>query len=671
MADGSINVDTKVNADTAKKQSKEASGALGGLEKVVKSLGKSISSAFSWKNLVDFGKESLTAAGAANVYATQIADLNTAFLGLQTTFGNALIPALGEALPCVDTVIQALTKLAEVVDKIQPGVIWLWDNFFEPIVEWTGGVVISVLEGLIDVLDNVADWCSKNEPVVRAMAIAVGVFAAAWAAVELGKFVINAGGVASMLKSLTKSINNATLAKLKDNAETVKLVAMYAKDFAVSLAKNIVNLAKEAAAWITSTAAKIANTVAQVAMTAATAAWNVVCTVASAVTTAFGAAVAFLTSPIGIVLLAIGALIAIVVLLVTHWEEIKAAALACWDKIVEVWGVVSQWFSENVIAPIVDFFTGLWETISNAAGLAWETVCGVWTAVSEWFDLNVIQPLTTFFSGLWEGISGAASSVWDAICGVWAAVSEWFDTNVIQPVSTFFSDLWDGISSAASSVWDTICGVWETVSEWFDLNVVQPVATFFSGLWEDISNAASGAWDGIKETFQAVAAWFDEHVISPVRTGFKDFINGLIRGVESFINFFIRGINSIISGINSIGFKLPDVLGGAQVGFHIPQISEVALPRLAAGAVIPPNREFMAVLGDQRHGNNIEAPERLLRQIAREEAGSCEIVAELREILAAVREGKVMMVGEQTLARVVSRAMTSQSRARGAAVIPV
>lgn len=405
--------------------------------------------------------------------------------------------------------------------------------------------------------------------------------------------------------------------------------------------------------------------------TAATAAWNVICTAASAVTTAFGAAVAFLTSPIGIVLLAIGALIAIVVLLVTHWEEVKAAVISCWDKIVEVWGVVSQWFNENVVEPIAAFFSGLWETISNAAGSAWDAICEIWTAVSEWFDLNVIQPVATFFTGLWDGIGGAASSVWDGICRVWETVSNWFDLNVIRPVTTFFSNLWDGIGSAASSVWDTICGAWTAAAEWFDLNVVQPVATFFSGLWENIGSAASGAWDGIKETFQAVAAWFDEHVISPVAGGFKDFINGLIGGVESFANFFIRGINSIIRGINSISFKLPDFLGGAQIGFHIPQISELKLPRLAMGAVIPPNREFMAVLGDQRHGNNIEAPEGLLRQIAREEAGSYEIVAELREILGAIREGKVLMVGEQTLATVVSRAMTNQSRARGAAVIPV
>ena len=48
--------------------------------------------------------------------------------------------------------------------------------------------------------------------------------------------------------------------------------------------------------------------------------------------------------------------------------------------------------------------------------------------------------------------------------------------------------------------------------------------------------------------------------------------------------------------------------GGGKFGINIPLVSRVALPRLASGAVIPPNREFMAVLGDQKSGTNIETP---------------------------------------------------------------
>ena len=46
-----------------------------------------------------------------------------------------------------------------------------------------------------------------------------------------------------------------------------------------------------------------------------------------------------------------------------------------------------------------------------------------------------------------------------------------------------------------------------------------------------------------------------------------------------------------------------------------------SIPALATGAVIPPNGEFLAVLGDQKKGRNLEAPENLIRQIVREESG--------------------------------------------------
>ena len=54
---------------------------------------------------------------------------------------------------------------------------------------------------------------------------------------------------------------------------------------------------------------------------------------------------------------------------------------------------------------------------------------------------------------------------------------------------------------------------------------------------------------------------------------------------------------------------------------NMPSLSRSSVPRLATGAVIPPNGEFLAVLGDQRHGRNLEAPEGLIRQIVREESG--------------------------------------------------
>lgn len=125
--------------------------------------------------------------------------------------------------------------------------------------------------------------------------------------------------------------------------------------------------------------------------------------------------------------------------------------------------------------------------------------------------------------------------------------------------------------------------------------------------------------DWIRNVWSAVVGFFNRY-IAPVFTAkfwldlAKNCGNGLIGGFEAAINgiigMFEKMINWIVDGINSIGFDIPDWLGGGHFGFNIPRASfgRVSIPRLAQGAVIPPNREFLAVLGDQKQGTNIEAP---------------------------------------------------------------
>ena len=86
-------------------------------------------------------------------------------------------------------------------------------------------------------------------------------------------------------------------------------------------------------------------------------------------------------------------------------------------------------------------------------------------------------------------------------------------------------------------------------------------------------------------------------------------MNGVIGFFEGFINKIIDGINFLREKINGLQIKIPKIGGGYNVfGFNFPELGEVKIPRLAQGAVIPPNKEFMAVLGDQKQGTNIETP---------------------------------------------------------------
>lgn len=266
-----------------------------------------------------------------------------------------------------------------------------------------------------------------------------------------------------------------------------------------------------------------------------------------------------------------------------------------------------------------------WEEIKEAAIHVWESIKEVWSAVGEWFSTNVIQPVLGFFSELWDNVTEAASGAWAKIQEIWTVVSEWFNTTVVEPVKKFFTDLWEAITKLASDAWETISKTWEIVSEWFNEHVITPVQKFFTDMWDAVQKKASDIWEGIKNVWKEAGSWFEEHVTTPLGNAWeavvgtiKNAVNSVIGKVEGMLNAVIRGINWLIDQLNRIKFDVPDWvpgIGGQSLGFNISHVSEVNLPRLANGAVIPPNQQFAAILGDQRSGKNLEAPASLIRQM--------------------------------------------------------
>ena len=121
--------------------------------------------------------------------------------------------------------------------------------------------------------------------------------------------------------------------------------------------------------------------------------------------------------------------------------------------------------------------------------------------------------------------------------------------------------------------------------------------------WNAIVDWVKGAWNAVKD--------FWNRYIAPVFTAKwwadlgKKALNGLISVFEQGINFIIDMINVFIRGIDKVISAVGNIFGG---DWGVATIPKVKIPRLAQGAVIPPNREFLAVLGDQKQGTNIEAP---------------------------------------------------------------
>ena len=398
---------------------------------------------------------------------------------------------------------------------------------------------------------------------------------------------------------------------------------------------------------------------------------------------------------------------------------ISSAFSTAWETISGVWATVSSWFMNTVITPISNFFSSAWAAISGFFITAWETIKGAWSTavswfnaivtpirekfeevaavisavfegcwiiiqavwkfVSEWFMDTVITPLTNFFSSAWTAISGFFISAWNTIKGVWATVSSWFLNTIINPIKNAFSVAWTAICGFFTSAWNTIKGVWATVSSWFVNTIITPLKTAFTTVVNTIANLFTTLWSKIKSVFSSVASWFNEHIVKPIKSAFqtvvnfvKGIFNGLIGIIESLLNSVINAINKFTGGFSSVVQKAANFIGVDWDG--IPTISTVTLPRLAQGAVIPPNREFLAVLGDQSSGNNIEAPESLIRQIVREETGgnnNAEVLSALQSILQALQDGQVIKVNETILGRTTARAINKASAAAGSTLLVV
>lgn len=202
---------------------------------------------------------------------------------------------------------------------------------------------------------------------------------------------------------------------------------------------------------------------------------------------------------------------------------------------------------------------------------------------------------------------------WDKCKEILSTVGTWIYDNVIKPVSDFFVGLWEGIKN-----------VFSTVGTWFDNKVISPVVNFFTGMWEKLKDGAKNAWEGIKNMFSTVATFF-KNIFSNAWEGVKKVFSvggkifdgikdGIVTAFKTVVNAIITGINKVVSlpfkGLNGILDKLQDISIAGIKPFNwitwrapVPQI-----PKLAKGAVIPPRSEFMAILGDQKRGVNIETP---------------------------------------------------------------
>ena len=418
------------------------------------------------------------------------------------------------------------------------------------------------------------------------------------------------------------------------------------------------------------------------------------------------------------------------------WEQIKATALAVWPQIqaaasglwtnalqpllgylVGTWapGIINA-FSQ-AFAPI---FGDVLSTYIQIAADWFSWWCGIVTDAIN----NILRPALEVLLQIWQDMMAGIQNTWntygqpimDGVVAAFRNLETIFSTlyyTVVEPILSNLIDLlqklwnehlkqlWDDLLLLFGSVQNTILTFWNSVLS----PLINWLIASFGPVFSDVFNAVAGlvetaiglmadaidiilvvlrglldflsavfrgdwgaAWNAIADT--ALAVW------DRIKSGIKSAVNGIIGFINGMIQAVVNGLNRVIDAINTLSFDVPDWvpgIGGSTLGFNFGTITAPQIPYLAQGAVIPPNREFMAVLGDQSHGTNVEAPLATIQQAVASVmqdyqdgnlAALEQVVAVLRQILEAVYG---IHIGDSVIGQAVARYNSRQAIITGRA----
>lgn len=275
------------------------------------------------------------------------------------------------------------------------------------------------------------------------------------------------------------------------------------------------------------------------------------------------------------------------------------------------------WNLQNTLLAIAGIF---------AAGLGIALITGSWIPLLIAGIAAVLLALTNATGHgeeLIEGIQDIIQGFKDFFVGIF--------TGDIKKAISGIEKIIDGLKKAVFAVIDGVKDSINSFLTWLDEKtggklhgIIEAIRELFNGLFESVKNTLGEMLDAVKQILTGVVEFVSgvftgdwDRAWQGVKDIFRGVWNGIIGFLEGAVNLIIQGVNWLIKQLNKISIKVPDWvpgLGGKSYGVKIPSVSSVSIPRLAQGAVIPPNREFMAVLGDQKSGTNVEAPLETIKQ---------------------------------------------------------
>ena len=305
-------------------------------------------------------------------------------------------------------------------------------------------------------------------------------------------------------------------------------------------------------------------------------------------------------------------------------DKVDARLRKIADAVILIGGGLAAWKLSSLLPGTLGTVAKKLAGIALAVGgliLLWDGLSDAWNNGVDWGNLiEILGGAAAAALGLYLTFGELGAGIGLVVAGAAMVVTAFrdIDQNGLNLKNTLLM---------IAGIVSTGLGFWFLTGNVFPLVVAGIAAILFA--ITTLAGNGEQLIGNLKQTFSGLVTFLDGLInldIDKMLSGLKGMVSGALNTVltivGSVINLIIRGLNWLIEKINSISFDMPDWVpgvGGKSWGPNIPLVKEWQIPQLAQGAVIPPNREFLAVLGDQRSGNNYEVPDAKLRQLLREE----------------------------------------------------
>lgn len=386
------------------------------------------------------------------------------------------------------------------------------------------------------------------------------------------------------------------------------------------------------------------------------------------------------------------------------YEDGKFTIQGLLQGIIDVIVGIGVWIHDHIFQPFIDGFCAAFGINSPSTVMAeqggylieglYKGITDIIANIGAWLHEHIYTPIVDGIKSVF-GIVGDASSVMAEIGG--SMISGLFNglSNIGRRIADWGSSFIGGVKDffGIHSPSTEFEGLGTYMMSGLQIGVTEntePVVYAFSVLFTTVTALCTQNVDLMQLAINALLIYFMTQFIVEWEKGwFSAFqssnanINLIIAGINNMTNAMASGVSRMIGYLNQLEAKLRAVLalmgavgagGGGSSAYGagmparmaaMPAIAQADIPHLARGAVIPPNREFMAVLGDQKRGTNIETPESLMRNIIREEMGRSQTASLLQAILAAIKEGQVIEVDRVPFGQVVRQAYNEETQRIG------